>query len=264
MQEKKIFFVSDVHLGHPSLETARWREHLFVQWLDEIKPHAEAIYLVGDIFDFWYEYRKVVPRGFVRTLGKLAELTDAGIPIHFFTGNHDVWVFDYLPKETGVVVHREPITQELKGKKFYIAHGDGLGPGDLNYKLLKRIFTSKTLQWLFSRLHPNFSLWLAHSWSNSSRDAKGIQAEGFNGEEKELIYLHAKKVLSKSYFDYMVFGHRHLMLDLPLGESRFINLGDWLYHFSYGVFDGRTFELKQVTAEQVEKVKNRFGLKNDK
>lgn len=257
MKNKKIYFASDVHLGHPDIEQARWREHLFVDWLDKIKEDAEELYLVGDIFDFWYEYKKVVPRGFVRTLGKIAELTDAGIPVHFFTGNHDVWVFDYLPAEIGVQVHRGPIERELHGKKFYIAHGDGLGPGDWQYKMLKRIFTSKVLQWLFSRLHPNFSLWLAHSWSNSSRDAKGIQAEKFNGQEKEHMYQHALEVLQNKKFDYFVFGHRHLMLDLPIEQSRFINLGDWLYNFSYGVFDGVDFVLKKIDEAQLQKFKSR-------
>ena len=246
MTEKKIYFASDVHLGHPTLEKGLWREKLFVKWLDEIKHDAAEIYLVGDIFDFWYEYKRVVPRGFTRTLGKLAEITDSGIPIHFFTGNHDIWVFDYLPNETGVKLYREPLETELFGKSFYIAHGDGLGPGDNSYKLLKKVFTNKFLQWMFSRLHPNFALWLAHSWSNASRDAKGIQAEGFNGEESELLYKHAQQVLEYKHFDYFVFGHRHLMINKPVVNSTFVNLGDWLYNFSYGVFDGDRFELKKV------------------
>lgn len=247
MTDKKIYFASDVHLGHPDIEKARWREKLFVEWLDKIKSDALEVYLVGDIFDFWYEYRKVVPRGFVRTLGKIAELTDSGIPVHFFTGNHDIWVFDYLPSETGVILHREPFETELLGKTFYIAHGDGLGPGDRSYKLLKKVFTSKVLQWMFSRLHPNFSLWLAHSWSNSSRSNKGIVAEKYHGEENELLYKHTLNILNKKRFDYYVYGHRHLMVNEPVGNSsQFILLGDWLYNFSYGVFDGREFLLQRV------------------
>lgn len=235
-----------MHLGHPSLEKGKWREQLFVNWLDEIKKDAKEIYLVGDIFDFWYEYKKVVPRGFTRTLGKLAEITDSGIPVHFFTGNHDIWVFDYLPKETGVKLYRKPLETELFGKKFYIAHGDGLGPGDSSYKLLKKVFTSKFLQWMFSRLHPNFALWLAHSWSNASRDAKGIEAEKFNGEQSELLYQHALQILDEKRFDYFVFGHRHLMINKPVKNATFINLGDWLYNFSYGIFNGTTFELHKL------------------
>lgn len=243
---KNIYFASDVHLGHPTIEKSRWREKLFVEWLDEIKEDAKELYLVGDIFDFWYEYKKVVPRGFVRSLGKIAELVDAGIPVHFFTGNHDIWVFDYLPSELGVQVHRNPIVKEYAGKKFYIGHGDGLGPGDHSYKVLKKIFTSRTLQWFFSRLHPNFSLWLAHTWSNSSRQVKGIKAEGFMGKEKEYLYKYAEQMLEKNNYDYFIFGHRHLMVNMPVGEnSKYINLGDWLYNFSYGVFDGNSFELKK-------------------
>lgn len=244
---KKIFFASDVHLGHPTVEAGREREIIFANWLDSIKGEAAEVYLVGDIFDFWFEYKWVAPRGFTRVLGKIAELTDAGIPVHFFTGNHDVWVFDYLPKETGVILHREPFTTELLGKKFYIAHGDGLGPGDKGYKLLKWGFTNKVLQWFFSRLHPNFAFGLAHAWSNQSRHAKGIEAEKFNGEDKELLYMHAKEVLTHDFHDYLVFGHRHLLINRAVGEkSSFILLGDWLSHFSYGVFDGEKFELLTV------------------
>ena len=247
MTNKKIFFASDVHLGHPTVEEGRERELLFAKWLDDIKDQAQEIYLVGDIFDFWYEYKRVAPRGFTRVLGKIAEITDSGIPVHFFTGNHDVWVYDYLPKETGVILHREPFETELLGKKFYIAHGDGLGPGDLNYKLLKFAFTSKFLQFMFSRLHPNFAFGIAHAWSNKSRGSKGIKAQKFHGEDKELIYLHAKSIAEKQHFDYYVFGHRHLKINKEItNKSRFILLGDWLYNFSYGVFDGDEFQLKSV------------------
>lgn len=247
MTDKKIFFASDVHLGHPSVEEGRHREKLFVKWLDEIKDEAAEIYLVGDIFDFWYEYKRVVPRGFTRVLGKIAEITDSGIPVHFFTGNHDVWVFDYLPSEIGVTLHHKPFTRELLGKKFYIAHGDGLGPGDKLYKMMKWCFRNKFLQWCFSRLHPNFALMLGHGWSNKSRCSKGIEAEDFNGEHNELQYMHAEEVLKSEYFDYFVFGHRHLMVNKQVGESSsFVLLGDWLHNFSYGVFNGTTFELKKV------------------
>lgn len=245
---KKIFFASDVHLGHPSVAEGRERELIFANWLDSIKDEVAELYLVGDIFDFWHEYKWVAPRGYTRILGRIASLTDAGIPVHFFTGNHDVWVYDYLPQETGVILHRGPFETELLGKKFYIAHGDGLGPGDLGYKLLKWGFTNKVLQWFFSRLHPNFAFGLAHAWSNKSRHSKGIVAEQFNGEDKELSYMHAKTVLESKYFDYFVFGHRHLMVNQNVGEtSKYILLGDWLHNFSYGVFDGDTFELKKVS-----------------
>jgi len=241
---KKIYFASDVHLGHPDIEKARWRERLFVKWLDEIKTDAAEIYLVGDIFDFWYEYKKVVPRGFVRTLGKIAEITDMGIPVHFFTGNHDIWVTDYLPAELGVILHRGPIEKEFADKQFYIAHGDGLGPGDKSYKLLKKVFTNKAMQWMFSRLHPNFAISLAHYHSNSSRQSQGYKPSTFNGENKEILYRYAKNLVQTKPYDYLIFGHRHLMVNMKISEnSRYINLGDWLYHFSYGVFDGKEFQL---------------------
>ncbi len=247
---KKIYFASDVHLGHPTIEKARWREKLFVKWLDEIKHDAQEIFLVGDIFDFWWEYKKVVPRGFVRTLGKIAEITDSGIPVHYFTGNHDVWVFDYLPTEIGVILHRKGIEKEFFGKQFFIAHGDGLGPGDFSYKLLKIAFTSKILQWLFSRLHPNFAFWLGHGWSNSSRESKGLQPGKYKGNTKEYLYQFSEQKLNEKHYDYLIFGHRHLMLDKTIGKnSRYINLGDWLYNFSYGVFDGQNFKLKKYPIE---------------
>lgn len=241
----KIYFASDVHLGLPDYEKSREREKLFVKWLSQVSKDAKEIYLMGDIFDFWFEYKKVVPRGFTRLLGKISEITDAGIPIHFFTGNHDLWIFDYLPNETGVILHKNPIEKSFNGKKFYLAHGDGLGPYDKGYKLLKIVFTSKTLQWLFARLHPNFALALAHSWSRSRRYIM-IEADDFRGEEKEWLLLYAKDILKKQHFDYMIFGHRHIAINIEIGDKcRYINLGDWISKFTYGVFDGNTFELKK-------------------
>jgi UDP-2,3-diacylglucosamine hydrolase len=239
-----------MHLGHPNLEKAFFREKLFVQWLDGIKHDAAAIYLVGDIFDFWYEYRKVVPRGFTRFLGKIAEITDSGIPVHFFTGNHDVWMFNYFQKELGVAVHYRPYETEHFGKTFYIAHGDGLGPGDSLFKLMKKGFESKFLQFLFSRLHPNFAFWLGHSWSNSSRYSKGLEPLEYQGDDKELLYLHSKELLAKKTFNYLVYGHRHLMVKKQIQPgSEFIILGDWLWNFTYGVFDTNGFELKKYTQQ---------------
>ncbi|MEE9462816.1 MAG: UDP-2,3-diacylglucosamine diphosphatase, partial [Bacteroidales bacterium] len=155
--QKKIFFISDLHLGMYPQKESMEREKLVVKWLDEVYGEASEIYLLGDIFDYWFEYKKVVPRGFTRFLGKIAEITDAGVTVNLFTGNHDVWVFDYLPREVGVNVYRDPITREYGGMKFLIAHGDGLGPGQMGYKILKGMFTSKIMQWMFARLHPNFA-----------------------------------------------------------------------------------------------------------
>jgi len=248
--KKKIYFASDVHLGLPNFEKSLKREKHFVKWLDSIKHDAEEIYLMGDIFDFWFEYKKVVPRGFTRFLGKLCELTDNGIPVHFFTGNHDMWIFGYLPKETGVQLYREPISRDIMGKKFYLGHGDGLGPGDNTYKILKRIFASKLMQWFFARFHPNFSFGIAHAWSYNSRYSK-VESTSYMGDEKEWLTIYAKELIEKVNYDYILFGHRHLPHDISLnnGKTRLINTGDWLGHYSYGVFDGDKFEIKNFPLE---------------
>lgn len=246
MPEKKTYFVSDVHLGAPALNNNRQREKLFVKWLDEAASDAEAFYLLGDIFDFWYEYRKVAPRGFVRTLGKIAEITDSGIPVHYFTGNHDVWIYDYLPDEIGITLHREPIVKNIGGKTFFLGHGDGLDPNETGYLLLKKLFTSKTAQFLFSRLHPNFAFWLGHKWSERSRISKGLEPEITNEIENEALVTFAKKTLENRKIDYFIFGHRHILLDHPLvPNSRVVVLGEWINYFSYAVFDGEHLILKK-------------------
>lgn len=228
---------------HPEKESLE-REKKVVKWLDGIYREASEIYLLGDIFDYWFEYRKVVPRGFTRFLGKIAEITDAGVTVHLFTGNHDVWVFDYLPEEVGVQVHRSPIIREYGDLKFLIAHGDGLGPNQRGYKFLKGIFTSKVLQWLFARLHPNFATGLAHRWSKKSRSDKGVSTEWL-GEDKEYLVRYAREKLKQEHFDYFVFGHRHLPLEIDLNEkSKLFYLGDWIENFTYAVFDGKELELK--------------------
>jgi len=242
----KIYFISDFHLGAPDAAKSLIREKKIVRWLDRVSKDASEVYLLGDVFDFWFEYRHAVPRGYVRLLGKLAELSDKGIKIHYFTGNHDMWVFDYLPKEIGAVLYREPIQREIGGKSFYIGHGDGLGPGDHGYKFIKKVFANKLCQWLFARLHPNFGIPLALYFSRKSRIATGTTDEKFLGEENEWLIIHSKEILSKKHYDYFVFGHRHLPLDVNLGTgSRYINLGEWITHFTYAVFDGTDFRLEK-------------------
>ncbi|MCF8378574.1 MAG: UDP-2,3-diacylglucosamine diphosphatase [Bacteroidales bacterium] len=237
-KDKKIYFVSDVHLGLPPLNKSLEREKLLVKWLEEIRKDAFEIYLLGDIFDYWFEYKKVVPRGFVRFLGKIAEIRDSGIPIYFFTGNHDVWIFDYLPEELGIEVYRNPIKRIFNGKKFYLAHGDGLGPGEKSYKLLKSIFTSRVLQWLFARLHPNTATGFAHRWSKQSRFSKGNYVPWL-GEEKEHLVLHSKKILETEEMNFFIYGHRHVPKEFSINEkSKLIYLGDWFVNFTYAVFDG--------------------------
>ncbi len=240
---KKIYFASDFHLGTPDHDTSLKRERAICAWLDSIKKDAGEIYLLGDIFDFWFEYRTAIPKGFIRLQGKLAELRDAGIPIHFFTGNHDMWMFSYFEKELGIPVYHKPVFRNFNGKNFMLGHGDGLGPGEFGYKLLKRFFRSKVCQWLFARLHPNLGIAIAHFWSRSSR-AGNMQKEQFLGEEREYLVIYAKEKLREDKIDYFVFGHRHLPLDIKLNEnSRYINLGDWITHNSYAVFDGEKMEL---------------------
>ncbi|HZH72908.1 MAG TPA: UDP-2,3-diacylglucosamine diphosphatase [Mariniphaga sp.] len=244
-EKNKIYFISDVHLGAPALTNNKQRELLFAGWLDDIKHDVAELYLVGDIFDFWFEYKKVVPRGFTRILGRLADLTDSGIPVHFFTGNHDLWVFDYLKEETGLMIHYDELITTIRGKKFYIAHGDGLDPDDKGYLFLKKVFSNKKLQWIFARLHPNFAFNLAHRWSKSSRLSKLNRLEEFN-VKNENMYRFAENYLETEWIDYFIFGHRHQMADVELkGSSRMILLGDWIKNFSYGVFDGNTFTLKK-------------------
>lgn len=246
MNSKKIYFASDFHLGVPSYESSLKREKTICRWLDSIKGDASEIYLVGDIFDFWYEYRYTVPKGTVRLLGKIAEITDSGIPVHFFVGNHDLWMKDYFIEELNVQIHHEPITRNYNGKIFYIGHGDGLGPGDRWYKVLRRIFSNKVCQWLFSRIHPNLAFYIAKMSSKRKKEITGDQDEKFLGAEKEWLYVYSRAYLMKHKVDYFLFGHRHLPLDLKVGEhARYINLGEWIQYNSYAVFDGEELMLKR-------------------
>jgi len=241
---KKIYFASDFHLGVPNFEESLKREKRIVRWLDEIKHDAQEIYLMGDVFDFWFEYRHAVPKGYIRLLGKLAEITDSGIPVYFFTGNHDMWLFDYLPQQLGVTIYREPITKEFNGMKFYLGHGDGLGPGDHGYKFIKKVFANKFCQWMFARIHPNFGIGMANFWSRKSRVSNAPKDETFHGEDNEWLVVYAKEILQKEHFDYFIFGHRHLPLDIKLpNNSRYINLGEWVNYNTYAVFDGTTLSL---------------------
>lgn len=247
---KKIYFLSDFHLGAPNAAASLVREKKITQFLDEIKPHAAGIFIVGDLFDFWYEYKKVVPKGYVRILGKLAELTDAGIPVHFFVGNHDMWMKDYFQKELNIPVYFEPVAFAFNQKRFLIGHGDGLGPGDHGYKFIKKIFRNKACNWLFGILPPLIGMGIANYFSKRSRAQTGQSNEVFLGEDKEWLIAYCKERLQKDYYDYFVFGHRHLPIDFNLNEpgshreSRYINLGDWIKYFSYAEFDGENLKLK--------------------
>lgn len=247
-QSGKIYFASDLHLGTPNEESSAERERKFVRWLSQVQQDAKAIYIIGDVFDFWHEYKTVVPKGFVRLQGKLAEIADSGIELHLFTGNHDLWMYGYFEKELGAKVYRQPIQINLNGKKFYIGHGDGLGPGDKGYKFIKAVFSNPVCQWLFRWLHPDIGIGIASYFSYKSRFADAAskaEKEKFLGEDREWLVQFCKSELQKTHCDYFVFGHRHLPLDISLpGGSRYINTGDWLTHYSYAVFDGDKLELK--------------------
>jgi len=245
---KKIYFLSDFHLGAPDYSSSLAREKKIVRFLDSILHDAAAIFIVGDLFDFWYEYRTVVPKGYVRILGKMASITDSGIPMYFFVGNHDMWMKGYFEKELNIPVYFEPKTFEFGHKKFYIGHGDGLGPGDHGYKFIKKIFRSPVCQWLFGILPPAIGVGIANYMSRSSRAATGQTDDTFLGEEKEWLITYSKEILKLEAFDYFIFGHRHLPIDCSLpGNSRYINLGDWIKYDSYAVFDGNNLELKYHT-----------------
>jgi UDP-2,3-diacylglucosamine hydrolase len=287
-KDKKIYFASDFHLGYPDHQTSLARERKVVAWLESIRNDAQVVFLVGDVFDFWFEYKNVVPKGFVRLLGKLAELSDSGIEIIVFAGNHDIWMFDYFTKELGIKVFREfqeyevrvqssefrvqsldPIkkmpdidNQEIEQKNaklytlnsklytFYVVHGDGLGPGDFGYKYLKKVFESKLSQWAFGWIHPHAGISLATWWSGSRKDDERIKRElQFRGDN-EWLWSFAKEQEAKKHHDFYIFGHRHLLLDLPVNNtSRYINLGQWAYDdensYHFAVFDGVELVVKK-------------------
>lgn len=245
LNNKKIFFGSDFHLGVPDHDTSLAREKRIVRWLDAIKHEAHTIFLLGDIFDFWFEYRYTIPKGFIRLQGKLAELRDAGIPIIFFTGNHDMWMFDYFPKELGIPIYREPQVIRVGNQKLMVGHGDGLGPGDHTYKFIKKFFNSSICQWLFARIHPNLGIAIANKWSRHSRISNTKNEEKFEREEGEYLWIYCNEVEAKEHHDYYVFGHRHLPLDLKIGtSSRYVNIGEWVHFSSYAEYDGQSLKLK--------------------
>ncbi len=239
----KLYFASDFHLGTGGYAASREREARLVRWLDTIKADAAEVFLMGDVFDFWFEYKTVVPKGYIRFLGKLAELADAGIKIYLFKGNHDMWMFDYFEHELGATIVSDELEIERAGKKFYLHHGDGLGPGDTLYKILKTIFRSKICQWLFARIHPNLGVGIANYWSEHSRISSGNN-KLCKSMEQEWLVVYSHELLKNKFYDYLIFGHRHLPLDIKVDQSRYINLGEWANYNSYAVFDGEELTLQ--------------------
>ncbi|MFN4006750.1 MAG: UDP-2,3-diacylglucosamine diphosphatase [Chitinophagaceae bacterium] len=234
--EKKIYFLSDFHLGAPNEASSRERERKIVRFLDSITANAAEIFIVGDMFDFWFEYKTAVPKGYTRILGKLAQLTDSGIPVHFFIGNHDMWMRGYFEQELNIPVYFAPKVFERFGKQIFIGHGDGLGPGDYGYKRLKKIFRNPICQWLFGWLHPDVGIGLANYFSRRSRAKTGFTDQYFLGEDKEWLIQYSKYKLTQNHYDYFIFGHRHYPMVINLNEhSKYINIGDWIVHFTYGV-----------------------------
>jgi UDP-2,3-diacylglucosamine hydrolase len=243
---ENIYFASDFHLGLAAGSPPLEREKLVVKWLNSIVHDAKEIYLLGDIFDFWWEYKLVVPRGFTRFLGTIATITDSGIPVHFFTGNHDMWVSDYLSKECGMIIHTSPLTTIFNGKKFHLAHGEGLGTKSKGYKILLSIFRNKPLRVMYSSLHPSIGVGIGHKWSLSSRLGKGITKD-FLGEEKEDLIRYARSILETDNIDYFLFGHRHLAMSWNLqSNSEIVFLGDWIKNGSYAEWDGKNLTFRTL------------------
>ena len=244
---KKVYFISDTHLGiGGSLRTIE-KEKKVVAWLDEMRDTCAALIMCGDMFDFWYEWKKVVPRGYIRLMAAIARYTDNGIPVYFFTGNHDMWSNNYMVEHLGVCQYHDPVEMEISGRRFLVGHGDGLGPGDHKFKAMKALFKNKVARWLFSHLlHPDWAVGVADYFSRRSRTATGTGDKIYMGDDKEWLYLYCRDTLARGdKYDYFVFGHRHLLIDKTLeGGSRYVNLGDWLTYDSYGVWDGSKFEIK--------------------
>ena len=240
----KTYFISDLHLGASYLDTQS-SEQRVIEWLNTIKSDAKRLILLGDILDYWFEYRHVVPRGYIRFFGKLAELSDCGVEIHWFTGNHDIWIFDYLPAELGITLHRTHETMDIDGHKFFLAHGDDVGRRKWSFRFIQSVFRNKVAQWCYSWIHPDLTMILAHKWSASSRKKNNnLKEEHFRGEQSEPLVRFAKEYIKDNDVEYLIFGHRHILLDLMLSrKSRMTILGDWINHFSYAVFDGNSLTI---------------------
>ena len=243
---KKVYFSSDNHLGAPTMKESRLRELKFVNWLDSIKADAGVIFLMGDLFDFWFEYKTVIPKGFTRTLGKLAELSDSGISIFYFVGNHDLWMNGYFEEELNIPVYHKPQQYNINGTSFFIGHGDGLGPEDKGYKRMKKVFTNPVAKWFFRWLHPDIGVRLAQYFSVKNKMISGDDDAKYLGDDKEWLVQYAHRKLENDHYNHFIFGHRHLPLEIELNDtSKYTNLGDWVNFYTYAVFDGEELSLKE-------------------
>jgi UDP-2,3-diacylglucosamine hydrolase len=248
MTKNNTYFVSDTHFGTNTFGNSIEREKQFVRWLESIHSNMKTLYLLGDIFDFWFEYKHAVPQGFTRVLGKIAQLSDQGTEIHYLTGNHDIWINNYLPRELGITLHREPFVTNIDGKTFHLAHGDGLGDNSPTFHLIRTIFHNPTCRQLFSLIHPSIGIPLALKWAKHSRQKELLHPAPYLGENREHLVIYAKQYIRQHpETDYLILGHRHIMLDLMLNhKSRMMIIGDWLKHFSYAVFDGKKLTLEEA------------------
>jgi UDP-2,3-diacylglucosamine hydrolase len=243
---KKVYFSSDNHLGAPTMKESRVRELKFVNWLDSIKADAGVIFLMGDLFDFWFEYKTVIPKGFTRTLGKLAELSDSGISIFYFVGNHDLWMNGYFEDELNIPVYHKPQQYIINGTSFFIGHGDGLGPDDKGYKRMKKVFTNPVAKWFFRWLHPDIGVRLAQYFSVKNKLISGDDDAKYLGDDKEWLVQYAHRKLENDHYNHFIFGHRHLPLEIELNDtSKYTNLGDWVNFYTYAEFDGEELSLKE-------------------
>jgi UDP-2,3-diacylglucosamine hydrolase len=243
---KKVYFSSDNHLGAPTMKESRVRELKFVNWLDSIKADAGVIFLMGDLFDFWFEYKTVIPKGFTRTLGKLAELSDSGISIFYFVGNHDLWMNGYFEDELNIPVYHKPQQYIINGTSFFIGHGDGLGPEDKGYKRMKKVFTNPVAKWFFRWLHPDIGVRLAQYFSVKNKLISGDDDAKYLGDDKEWLVQYAHRKLENNHYNHFIFGHRHLPLEIELNDtSKYTNLGDWVNFYTYAEFDGEKLTLKE-------------------
>jgi UDP-2,3-diacylglucosamine hydrolase len=259
-KKKSIYFASDFHLGIPNHEKSIQREREICSWLDCIKNDALKIFFIGDVFDFWFEYKHSIPKGNVRIQAKMAELVDLGIEVHVFQGNHDMWMFNYLSSELGVVIHENELIFDYMNKSFYLAHGDGLGPGDRGYKFIKRIFRNKVSQWFFKRLHPNFGIGMANYFSRKSRGEYNLEDYKFKNWKEESIYQFICEREKNEHSDLYILGHRHLPLHVEIKNSVYINLGEWLHYNSFAKFNGSTIELLQWRNGKIEELKSQHEI----